>query len=126
MQTFLEALSVFFAHKKSVDDHFNVVILVAVELHALRKFAQLAIYADVEKTFFANVLKKFLIVTLTIAHQGRKQIDFMTVVVVEHHVEDTFLRIFHHGFAREVGVSLSGSGVEQTQEVVDFCDGSDG
>ena len=121
-----QPLRVLRAHLEFVDHHLDVVVLVAVEFHALHRLAQFAVHAHREKALLAHGLEEFLVMSFARAHQRREQQHLAPFVVREEHVHDFLFRIFHHRLARHVAVCRGGAGEEQAQEVVDFGNGAHG
>ena len=101
-------------------------VLVAVHLHALDDFLQLSINADVQVAFAAHAFKEFAVMSFTAAYDGSQNHDFPSGIVVPYHVEHAFFRIFHHRFASHVAVGLAGTGIEQSQKVVNLGGGAYG
>lgn len=94
---------------------------VAVELHARHHLAQLAVGAHGEEPLAPHGLEELLVVTLPGAHQGGEQQHLAPFVALQDEADDLLLGVFHHPFARHVRVGIGCPGVEQSQEVVDFC-----
>ena len=116
----LQPCFVFLLHAQLVDDHLDIVVLVAVHLHAARHLLQLAVDADVEIALAAHALEELAIVALAVAHQRGKDVDALAHIVGMDHFEDLLLGVFHHLLARHVAVGRPGTGIEQTEEVVDL------
>ena len=109
-----------------VDDHFHVVVLVSVQLHAGQGFAHLAIHADVEVAFLAHLLEEFLVMSLAVAHQGSQDVDALVLVVAQDKLDNLLLGVLHHLLAGQVGVGFSRPGIKQAEEVVNLGRGAHG
>ena len=44
---------------------------------------------------------------------------------MENEVDNLVFGVFDHFLTREVGIGFAGTGIEQTEEIIDFGDGSD-
>ena len=68
---FLEAFFVGrLGHFHAVYNHFDVVIFVTVNLHALNNLQHLSVYSDMQIAFAAHALEELAVVTLTTANHG--------------------------------------------------------
>ena len=106
--------------------HFDVVVLVSVEFHAMHDFTHFAIDADIEVAFLADILEKFLVVSLSGTYQGSQQIDTLSLIVLMNQVENLLFRVLHHLLSRQIGIGNTGTGIKQTEIVVDFGGGAYG
>ena len=120
-----QALLVLALYAELVDDHFDVVIFVAVEAHTVFHGSEFAIDAHIEESLFANALKEFLVVAFALFDQGRKEIDLAVGIVGQDTLEDLLLGVLHHFLPADVGVGIARTGIKQAEEVVDFGDGAD-
>ena len=111
---------------KLVYDHLDVVVLVAVYLHAARDLHQLAVDADVQVSLAAHRLEELAVVALAASHQGGEDEYALGGILVEDHVDDALLGVFHHLLAGGVAVGAAGAGEEQAQVVVDLGGRPDG
>ena len=115
-----QAFLIFFRNNHLVDDYFDVVVLVSVEFHAVHDFTYLTVHSDIEITFLAYLLEKFLVMTFTGTDQRSQQIDALSLVLLMNHVENLFFGILHHFLSRKIRIGDAGSGEKQTKVVVDF------
>ena len=95
-----------------VDHHLDVVVLISVGLQTTGEFLYLAIDTNVEVAFLAHALKKLTIVAFPLSHQGRKNVNRLSVVVAENHRDDFLLGILDHFLATLVAVGCAGTSVE--------------
>ena len=123
---FLEAVGGLCPWLQFIDHYFDVVVLVAIYLHAACDLQQLSIHADIQIALTAHRLEEFTIVAFSAAHQRGEDIDGFTGIVVHDHVEHFLLGIFHHLLTGGIAVGLSGPGKEQTQVIVDLSSGANG
>ena len=99
--TLLQALVVLIgSYHHFVDYYFDVVVLIAVYLHAVSDFAHFSVYSHIEITFLTYLLEKFLIMSFTGTYQRSEQIDALTLVFFMNQIENLFFGIFHHFLAR--------------------------
>ena len=96
-------------------------VLIAVNLHAPGDFLDLSVHTNVQITLASHGFEEFAVVALTTAYQWGENEDLFPLIVVQNHVDDLLLGIFHHLFTRHITVCLSGTGIEQTQIVVNLC-----
>ena len=121
-----QAVEVLFLHFQLVDDHLDVVIFVAIDLHSAFDFLNFAIDADVEIALAPHRLEKLAIVALALSHERGEDVNRLFTIVVENHLLHLLLGVFHHFLARAVAVGRAGAGVEQSEIVVDFGGGAHG
>ena len=95
-------------------------ILIAVYLHATSYLKNLSIYADTEIALTAHALEELTIVALALTHQRCQEEDAPASIVVEYHLDDLFLGIFHHFFTAAIAISCTCTCVEQAQVVVNL------
>ena len=120
-----QALLVLALYAELVDDHFDVVIFVAVEAHTVFHGSEFAIDAHIEESLFANALKEFLVVAFALFDKGSEEIDLAVGIVGQDALEDLLLGVFHHLLSADIGVGIARTGIKQAEEVVDFGDGAD-
>ena len=120
-----QALLVLALYAELVDDHFDVVIFVAVEAHAVFHGSEFAIDAHVEESLFANALKEFLVVAFALFDQGCKEIDLAVGIVGQDALENLLLGVFHHLLSADIGVGIARTGIKQAEEIVNLRDGAD-
>ncbi len=113
-------------HDHAVDHHLYVVDLVAVELHALGDLLRLAVGADARETLLRDLLEQVAVVALAAAHDGRQDAQPRAGRHRRDGVDDLVVALPPHRPARDVGIRFPGACVEQTQEVVDLRDRTDG
>ena len=107
-----------------VDDDLDIVVLVAIHLHASGDVQQFTIDTDIEVSLAAHTLEKFAVMTFSVADEWGKDIDGAFLVVVLNHLHHLFLRVSHHLFARHIAVGCSSPCKQQSQVVVDFSGGT--
>jgi len=122
--TFIQAFLVLSPYSQLVYHYLNVMILVAVQLHALDDFAKLTVYADSQKALAQYRLKELLVMSLTRPNQGSKQVDLLSLVILKDACHNLLFGVLHHRFARHVGEGLACTGIKQAQEVVNFGHGA--
>ena len=115
LQTFIGTL-----YSYAVNDHFDVVGLVTVHLHALLNLLHLAINTDMQVALLAHRFEQFTIVTLTTMYQWCQNQNLASSIVVLDHVDDLLLGVFYHWFARLIAISFAGTGKQQTHIVVNL------
>ena len=119
-QTFLFLLG----HYGLVNHHFDVVILVAVQLHAVHYLGDVAVYTHIQIPLAAHLFEEFLVVSLTRTHQRSKDVDALALIIAVNEIQNLLLGILHHLLAGKIGIGRTGTGIEQTQVVVHLGRGS--
>ena len=114
----LQAGVVFIRHHQFVDYHFHVMVLVTVQLHAGQCLAHLAVHTDIEVAFLANLLEKFLVVSLTVAHQRGEDVNTLSFIIVQDKLEYLLFGIFHHFLAGKIRIGFAGTGIQQAKIIV--------
>lgn len=99
-------------------------VFVSVGLHAACDLFDLAVHADIKVAFAAQALEELAVVAFALADEGRKDIHCLVGIVVEDHVDDFLLRVFHHLLSAEIAVGRTGACVEQSEVVVDLRRGA--
>ena len=61
--------------------------------------------------------------SLTVTHHRSQQIDAPPLVIPDNQIYHLLFGVTHHLLARQIGISLSGTGIQQTQEIIDFGSG---
>ena len=117
LDTLLQTLALAL-HLHFVDDHFNIMVLVAVHLHALPDLHNLTIHAHGQVALTAHGLEEFAVVSLTTPYQRGQDEYLVSCIVALNHLQHALLRIFHHRFARHVAKRLARACKEQSQVVV--------
>ena len=97
-----QALVVLALYHKTVHHQFDVVVAVAVNPHPLHHFLNLAVHSHIKVAFAADRLEEFLVVSLSVLHLGRKQIDLVALVVLQQEIQDLLFGIFYHFLSRGV------------------------
>ena len=124
-KTLLQTFLILLVDSEFVDDHFNVVILVSIDFHALGHIHNLTIHTGIEIPLLADALEEFAVVSLTALHDGCQKENALAVVLFQKQVQHVFLGIFHHLLACLVTECLTCTGIEQSQIVIDFCYSTD-
>ncbi len=122
----LQAFVVLALHLELVHHHFDVVVLVSVHLHAPRDLLDLSVHTDVEVSLLAHALEEFAVMSLALSDEGCEDIDGVSDIVCQDHVDDLLLGVFHHLLAAEVAVGRGRAGEEQPEIVVDLRRGAHG
>ena len=108
----------------SVDDNFDIVGFVAVHHHAEFDFAHYAVDTHSGEACLADMFEQLAVMTFS-ATDGRCQnVDAFATKLVQNQIGDLLLGVSHHFFSCVVGIGLANTGIEQTQKVVNFCDGA--
>ena len=81
---------------------------------------------DLGIAFFAEGVEKLTVMALSAAHQRSEQQAFAALVVRHYQIHYLLVGVAHHLLAAYGRVCGGGAGVEETQEVGDFRNGSDG
>ena len=108
-----------------VHNHFNIVVAIAVYSHFWCQFTYFAIYTGMQETFFANTLKEFPVMSLTVAHQGCQQINPLVGIAINNQLYNLLFCKAHHLFPCFIRNSISDSCIKQTKEILDFSNSPD-
>lgn len=103
-----------------IDHHLDIVVLVAVDLHALGQLLDFPVYPYIKVALAAHALKEFAVVALAVADERSKDENLLAEIVLENHRDHLFLGIFHHLLHALIGVGRGGAGEEQAEVVVDL------
>ena len=95
---------------QSVNHHLDVVVLVSVHLHALGQLHDVAVHTHMQIALSTHRLEQLPVVALTALHQRRQHQNLAALVVVQNHVDNLLLRVFHHRLAGHVAVRPAGTG----------------
>ena len=98
----LQARFILSVHRHLVYHHFDVMVLVAVELHPVNDFFHLSVHTHVKIPFLPHLLEKLLIVSLARTDQRSQNEDFPSLIVAVYQIKNLLFGIFHHFFARQV------------------------
>ena len=101
-------------------------VFVAIHFHASDDLHDFPVNTYVKIAFAAHGFEQFTIVAFTAVYQWGKDIDPLSLIIVKDHVDHFLFGIFHHFLAGLITICFSGTGIEQTQIVVDFCRGAYG
>ena len=115
-----------FLHGKLINNNLNVMVLVAIHLHATLQFENLIIHTNLEIALATHLLKEFTVMSLTIANKRSENDDTLSDIVAENHLCDLILSIFHHLLARHIAICRTRTGKEQTKIVIDLSSSADG
>ena len=119
-----QALVVLVVDLELIDHHLDVVVLIAVETHAVHHLAHLAIDTHIEEALAAHLLEELAVVSLAGLDERSQDEDGTALIVFQYEVDNLLLGILDHLLARSVGVGLTGTGKEQAQVVVHLGDGA--
>ncbi len=109
---------------QAVDHQVDRMDLVAVELHAGRDLADLAVDAGIEVALFRQRLEEFAVVALAPLDHGGQQRDFAPGEPLQDQLGNAVVAVVDHLLARLGRIGPRGASVEQTQEVVDLGHGA--
>ena len=124
LQAFAQTFVILVAYLQLVYHHLDVVVFVSVKLHAARNLLYLFVHADIEVAFLAHILEKLAVVTFSVSHQWGEDKDTLAGICSEYHVYHLLLGIFHHLLAGDVAICCAGTGIQQTEEVVNLSCGT--
>ena len=79
-----------------VDNHFDIVVLVAVQFHAVRNFTDFAIHPNIEIPFLSHLLEEFLVMSLSGTDKWCQHIDTLALIFVINEVQNLFFGVFDH------------------------------
>ena len=99
-------------------------VFVSVELHSALYLHDLSVHVHVEVPLLEHTLEEFAVVSLPVSHQRGEDKDSLALIGGEYHSDNLFLGVSDHFFACHVAVGCAGSGVEQSQKIIDFGGGA--
>ena len=114
----LQAGIILIRYHQFVNDHLDIMVLVAVQFHAGKRFAHFTVHADVKIAFFANLLEQLLIMSLTATYQRSKNVNAFPFVIIQNKLKNLLFGIFHHFFTGKIRISFTGTGIQQTKIIV--------
>ena len=120
-EALLQPLFVLVIDSQFVDDHFDVVVLVSVHLHALGHLHDFAIHSGIEIAFLTDAVEEFAVVAFTALNEWCQEEDALAVVLFQQEVHHVLFGVFDHLLACLITESLASTGIEQSQIVIDFC-----
>ena len=97
-----QSVFVLVAHHHLVDNYFDVVVLVAVQFHAVYHFAYLSVHTDIQIAFLAYLFEEFLVMALTGAYKGCKDVYPLAHIVFPNQTQNLFFGVFYHLLAGKV------------------------
>ena len=115
-----QALTVFFTDQQFVDNHFDIVVFISIHFQSVCEFAQFAIHTYIQKSFFANLLKKFFVMSFTTSDKWCKEECFLSFVLFQNQIHNLIFAVFYHFLAGNIRISIACTGIKQTQKVVNF------
>ena len=118
----LNALLVLLGRLEPVDDQFNEMGLVTVQSSDFIKLTELTIYTDLRISTLTHLLEQLLVMALTAPYQRSEQVAFTACVVLHDQGDDLLVCISDHRFACLRRVRCRRTGIEKSQEVIDFRD----
>ena len=89
-------------HTQAVDDHFDVVVAVPVQLHLGHYLAHLTIDAHIEIALAAYALKEFTVMSLAVMHQRRQDAYLARSEIADDQMHYLLLGIFGHRLSADV------------------------
>ena len=110
-----------FLNDKTVHNDLNIMILVAIHLHACNDLLNDTIHAYIKIALATYGVEEFLIVTLAILNERSQQINLFAHEVLEEKIQNLLLSILHHPFTCDIRESLTHTGIEETEEIINLC-----
>ena len=107
-------------HFQAVNHEFDIMILVAVNLHAVCEFAEVSIHPHIDISFLNQLLKKLFIVSLAVFNERCQDIDFAVGIFVENKVDNLIGGIFHHLLATLIAICIRHTSIQETKEIINF------
>ena len=79
--TLTQTLIILIRNDGLVYHHFNIVILISVELHAVSYLFHFAVYTNVQITLLSNLLEQLLVMTFTGTHKRSKNENTFSLII---------------------------------------------
>ena len=111
---------------QTVHDQFDEMGLVPVKGGHLIEFAQLSVYPDLGISPLAHLLEKFLVMTFAALDHRCEKIALAVAVVLHDQGHYLLIGVTDHGPAGLGRIGGRCPRIQQTEEIVDFRDGTDG
>ena len=105
---------------KTVDDNFNVVLLILLKLDALGKVINDAVSTHTDKAALARRLKLLLVLALPAAHHRRQNLNFRALRHLHHPVDDLIDGLLADLSAADRAVRHTDARVQKAQIIVNF------
>ena len=121
-----DTLAVFCCRNQLVDHQFYEVRLVAVEGLHIAQVEYLSVYADLGVASLDELLEEVLVMTFAPLDYRSEQQEFLPFIFADDQVDYHIVGVLDHLLACGRGICGRGTGVEQTEEIVDFSHRSDG
>ena len=87
-----------------IDNNFNEMVLVAVELEIVFHFGDFAINAGSHVATATNILEKFLVVTFSSIYKRCENINRFSAKLFGYDVNYLVVAVFHHFLASDIGI----------------------
>jgi len=115
-----------FRDGEAVDDHFDIMDLIPIDLHFRREVFYFSVDAHFQITFLADIFEEFAIMAFAAADEGSENGNLFVLQFPEHVVDDLFFAEFDHLLTGIVRMGLADTGVEEAKKVIDLGDRADG
>src|SRR5690606_24835531 len=109
-----------------VYDYFDVVYLVAINLHLCRDVLNLTIDSDFRIPLLSNLLKEFAVMSLTSLDNRSQENQLFAVKLLQQGIENLVLRLAYHSLTAEIGIRLACPCIQQTHEVINLGNSTNG
>src|SRR5690554_1821362 len=116
IHTLFQAFAVSFVNNKFIDDNFDEVIFVTVNPEIVFDFSDFIVNADMQKTFAANLLKQFAVMSFSPFYNGSKNKYPLSVKVILYELQNFLFSVFHHFFTGIIRESLCCTGIEESEK----------
>ncbi len=87
-----------------IDNNFNKMVLVTVELEVVFHFGNFAINASSHIATATNILEQFLVVTFATIYKRCKNINRFSAKLFGYDVNYLVVAVFHHFLASDIGI----------------------
>ncbi len=115
-----DAVPVFLLSNHPVHHDFNIMDLVAVQLHLGHYLHYNAVHPDLRKAHFPDLFKQLPIMTLPAFDQRCQNGKFLSGKVMKKLLYNLIFGLSYHFLPAEIRIGLPGSCKQQPHKIVDF------
>ena len=113
-------------HLQAIYHHFDIVDFVSIHLHAACNIGDFPIHSNLVIALLLDLLKQVAVISLTSFHNWGEDGNFLGIELLHHGIHDLLFGQFYHFFTADITHGFSGTGKEQTKEIVYFCNSTNG
>ena len=120
----VQTFRILILHTQLVNDHLNVMHLVAVQFHATLYHVHLAVYTDIDITFAQNRLENLAVMSLSSLNKRSQKKNAPLGIVRKYHLHNLLFCILYHALPTFIGIGGCSTGIKKSEEIIHFGHGS--